>query len=170
MAALYHAAYPFSFSGRFFNAISRTEPELSRTGHCKRHPRGDQLCSSLMTHILATLAPQMHVAVHYDQNDTIATDRSHPGTSLTVTDSFRALKIATWRPLAIRVTFHDPLALSLEDSGLCKISSKLHGGVDEHSEASTRRGTRATSAEVVRSYRAGGRPTCDQERFGKNQL
>ena len=70
----------------------------SRTGHCKRHPRGDQLCSSLMTHILATLAPQMHVAVHYDQNDTIATDRSHPGTSLTVTDSFRALKIATWRP------------------------------------------------------------------------
>ena len=38
----------------------------SRTGHCKRHPRGDQLCSSLMTHILATLAPQMHVAVHYD--------------------------------------------------------------------------------------------------------
>ena len=50
------------------------------------------------------------------------------------------------------------------------LSSKLHGGVDEHSEASTRRGTRATSAEVVRSYRAGGRPTCDQERFGKNQL
>ena len=49
-------------------------------------------------------------------------------------------------------------------------SSKLHGGVDEHSEASTRRGTRATSAEVVRSYRAGGRPTCDQERYGKNQL
>ena len=70
----------------------------SRTGHCKRHPRGDQLCSSLMTHILATLAPQMHAAVHYDQNDTIATDRSDPGTSLTVTDSFRALKIATWRP------------------------------------------------------------------------
>ena len=50
------------------------------------------------------------------------------------------------------------------------ISSKLHGGVDEHSEASTRRGTRATSAEVVRSYQAGGRPSCDQERFGKNQL
>ena len=50
------------------------------------------------------------------------------------------------------------------------LSSKLHGGVDEHSEASTRRGTRATSAEVVRSYRAGGRPNCDQERFGKNQL
>ena len=49
------------------------------------------------------------------------------------------------------------------------LSSKLHGGVDEHSEASTRRGTRATSAEVVRSYRAGGRPNCDQERFGKNQ-
>ena len=43
-------------------------------------------------------------------------------------------------------------------------------GVDEHSGASTRRGTRATSAEVVRSYRAGGRPNCDQERFGKNQL
>ena len=51
-----------------------------------------------MTHILATLAPQMHAAVHYDQNDTIATDRSDPGTSLTVTDSYRALKIATWRP------------------------------------------------------------------------
>ena len=42
-------------------------------------------------------------------------------------------------------------------------SSKLHGGVDEHSEASTRRGTRATSAEVVRSYRAGGRPNCEKK-------
>ena len=61
-------------------------------------PAWDQLCSSLATHILATLAPQMHAAVNYDQNDTIATDRSDPGTSLTVTDSFRALKIATWRP------------------------------------------------------------------------
>ena len=50
------------------------------------------------------------------------------------------------------------------------LSSKLHGGVDEHSEASTRRGTRATSAEVVRSYRAGGRPNCDQERFGRYDL
>ena len=50
------------------------------------------------------------------------------------------------------------------------LSSKLHGGVDEHSEASTRRGTRATSAEVVRSYRAGGRPNCEKKRIGRNQL
>ena len=56
-----------------------------------------------MTSILATLVPQMHAAVHYDQNDTIATDRSDPGTSLTVTDSYRALKIATWRPHVLRI-------------------------------------------------------------------
>ena len=71
-----------------------------------------------MTNILATLVPQMHAAVHYDQNDTIATDRSDPGTSLIVTDSNRALKIVTWRPIVRSESYpqdrpHEGIAVQL---------------------------------------------------------
>ena len=56
---------------------------------------GDQLGSSPMTRILATLAPHMYAAVHCDREGKLTTGRSDVGTGLTGTSTLSTGNIAT---------------------------------------------------------------------------
>ena len=56
---------------------------------------GDQLGSSPMTRILATLAPHMYAAVHCDREGKLTTGRSDVGTGITGTSTLSTGNIST---------------------------------------------------------------------------
>merc|ERR1719198_1506270 len=73
---------------------------------------GDQLVSSPMTGILATLAPHMCAAVHYDREGKLTAVRSDLGTGLTGRSALGTGKIATWSHSSQIPNIAHPMRLS----------------------------------------------------------